>query len=130
MGLQTLTVSNASSLILTDDSSLAVAATEYNAKNLDVLEHCTIIQSNILEGVESGSCDLLVCNPPFHRGHTVSVETGFAFIKDSARVMKVNGLCLFVVNASLGYGNILKNNFKSAAVVKENRRFKLILCRR
>jgi 23S rRNA (guanine1835-N2)-methyltransferase len=130
LGLQALTLSNASRVVLTDDSSMAVAATEYNARNMGVLEQCSIIQSNILEGIESGSCDLVVCNPPFHRGHTVSVETGFAFIRDSARVLKESGLCLFVVNANLGYGTILKENFKSAAVVKENRKFKLILCRR
>lgn len=130
LGLQALTLSNASSAVLTDDSAMAVAAAKYNAGKMGVLEQCSIMQSNILEGIESGCCDLVVCNPPFHRGHTVSVETGFSFIKDSARVLKENGLCLFVVNASLGYGNILIENFKSTAVVKENRRFKLILCRR
>lgn len=130
LGLQALTLSNASKLILTDDSSMAVSATKYNAKNMSVLEQCRIIQSNILEGIESGSCDLVVCNPPFHRGHTISVETGFSFIKDSARVLKESGLCLFVINANLGYGTILKENFKSARVVKENRKYKLILCQR
>ncbi|MBF9015922.1 MULTISPECIES: methyltransferase [unclassified Oceanispirochaeta] len=130
LGLQALALSEASRVILTDDNALATACTEYNARNLGLLQKCSIIQGNILEGVESGSTDLVVCNPPFHRGHTVSVETGFAFIRDSARVLKKNGLSLFVMNAGLGYGNILNENFESVAVVRENRKFKLILCRR
>lgn len=130
LGLQALSLSNASRIIFTDVNALAVAGTEYNARRLGLIQKCSIIQGNILEGIEPGSTDLVVCNPPFHRGHTVSVETGFAFISQSARILKKGGLSLFVMNAGLGYNNILKEKFDTTAVVRENKKYKLMLCRR
>ncbi|MDC7232655.1 MAG: methyltransferase [Spirochaetales bacterium] len=128
LGLTVLTLRPGIKAFLSDDNAMAVRGSLYNSGKLGLLESCQIVQDNIMETVPPSTMDFVICNPPFHRGHTVSVETGFAFIRESARVLKKGGRALFVVNGTLGYGTILKDNFNSISVIRENRKYKLILC--
>jgi len=130
LGLEALFKWPEATLTATDENALAVASTELNARRLGLMDRCKVVQTRILRGVTEGSADLAVCNPPFHRGHTVSMETGFAFIREISGALRPEGNALIVVNRSLGYGNILKENFSRTAVLKQNREYTLLLCRK
>ncbi len=130
LGLEALRVLGPERVIFSDDSAMAVASTRSNARRQGAGEKCIFLQTNVLEGVEGESADLVICNPPFHRGHSIALDTGFAFIRESARVLKDRGLALFVVNSTLGYGNILNEEFSEVSTVGENRKYRLILCRK
>jgi len=130
LGLETLIKWPSALLTATDENALAVASTRLNARRLGLEGRCEVVQTQILRGVPGETADLAVCNPPFHRGHTMSVETGFAFIREISRVLKKGGYFLAVVNRSLGYRSVLREHFSRTSVLKQNKDYTLFLCRK
>jgi 16S rRNA G1207 methylase RsmC len=130
LGLEALNLWPEARLTATDENALAVASTLQNSERAGVAERCTVLQTRILRGIAQESADLVLCNPPFHRRHTVSLETGFAFIRESSAVLQEGGYMALVVNKTLGYGNILKENFQKVNILKQNSKYRLILCRK
>ncbi len=130
LGMEALKHWPGSVLKSTDENAMAVMSAVENARLLGLQDRCEIMQNSILKGFSPESADLAVCNPPFHRGHRVSVETGFSFIRESSRVLKKGGHFLAVVNRTLGYGNVLDEMFESVRILRQNRDFTLLLCRK
>jgi 23S rRNA (guanine1835-N2)-methyltransferase len=130
LGLEALQRWPEARLIATDDSAPAIESTRYNARSLGREEQTEVIQTRILRGIPEGSADLVICNPPFHRGHTISMETGIAFIRESAAVLREGGYFALVVNRTLGYSNFLKDKFQRVNILKQNSKYSLILCRK
>ncbi len=130
LGLEGLKALGPKDVIFSDDNAMALASTRANAAQAGAEPRCRLLHTNVLDGVEEGSVDLVLCNPPFHRGHSIALDTGFSFIRESARILKPGGQALFVVNRTLGYGNIMNENFTTAASVGENSGYRLILCRK
>jgi 23S rRNA (guanine1835-N2)-methyltransferase len=62
-----------------------------------------IRHTHLLTGIEDNSADLVICNPPFHQQQRVNLDSGFAFIEDSFRVLKEGGQLFLVANRYLGY---------------------------
>ena len=130
LGLEALNIWPEARLICTDDNALAIASTRRNISLAGKEGHSEVRQTRILRGITPESADLVICNPPFHRGHRVSLETGFAFIRESSVVLREGGYFALVVNRSLGYGNILNENFQKVNILKQNNKYSLILCRK
>ncbi|MDC7223108.1 MAG: class I SAM-dependent methyltransferase [Spirochaetales bacterium] len=117
-------------IISTDDSALAVASTRLSAEANGVADRMDIRHTNILEGVESDRADLVICNPPFHSQHRVQLEQGFAFIKESHRVLKEGGQLFMVANRYLGYEKRLNSLFAGMKIIGQDRKFRLYMCRK
>ena len=113
----------------TDDSARAVASAEENFRLNGLEGREELMWTHILEGVPGGTLDLVLCNPPFHRGGAVSVETGLEFIRDCARALAPEGDLLLVANRHLGYRNTMLRFFKEAEIVKENDKYRVYRCR-
>ena len=117
-------------IIATDDSLMAVESTRLNALRNGVEKQIQVLHRDILKGIESSSADLVLCNPPFHQDHRVSVESGLAFIRESARVLKPKGQMFFVANKHLGYLESAKSVFAGVRIMASNPRFCIYMCRK
>ena len=112
----------------TDDSLTAVESTRLSAERNGFADRIHTVHTNILEGVEDGSMDLVICNPPFHHQNRVSVERGFQFIRESAGVLKPGGRLILVANKHLGYTKTLKSHFFCVDKMAECSRFIVLMC--
>jgi 16S rRNA (guanine1207-N2)-methyltransferase len=69
--------------------------------------------------------DVVVTNPPFHKGHGVDFEVARLFIVGAARVLRPGGRLYLVANAFLPYEPWLQERFREVRVAWESPRFKV-----
>ncbi|MFS1526362.1 class I SAM-dependent methyltransferase [Microbulbifer sp. 2304DJ12-6] len=81
----------------TDNNAAALLACKQNFRAHGLTG--VVIPSDAGAGLESGSADLVLCNPPFHQGFQVEGGLTDLFLQNSARLLKSTGTALFVVNA-------------------------------
>ncbi|MGC9400521.1 MAG: class I SAM-dependent methyltransferase [Anaerolineae bacterium] len=67
--------------------------------------------------------DVVVANPPFHRGAGVNFEVAQLFITDAARVLRPGGRLYLVANAFLKYEPWLRHPFAHVETVWRNARY-------
>ena len=130
LGIQAALTWPEARVIGTDDSALAVESSRLSAQINGVDGRMEFRQTNILDGVEDRSADLVICNPPFHSQHRIQLERGFSFIDESARVLKTGGRLFLVSNRYLGYEKHLKSAFQSMKILGQDSKFRLYMCRR
>ena len=130
LGIQAALTWPEARVIGTDDSALAVESARLSAGINGVADRMSFLHTNILEGVEDRSADLVICNPPFHSQHRIQLETGFTFIEESARVLKTGGRLFLVSNRYLGYEKQLKCAFQSMKILGQDSKFRLFMCRK
>ena len=73
----------------------------------------------------AGGYDLVVSNPPFHQGHTQTVDPTLRMIADLPRVMRYVGRLYLVANRFLPYNETLDAAFERVSVVAETGKFRL-----
>ncbi len=93
-------------VIASDVSEIAVASTRETAlaNGIEVEVH----QDDGLGFLPDESVDLVVLNPPFHSGSTVTLELAERLFADAARVLRPGGELRAVWNSHLGYRPILE----------------------
>ena len=111
---------------MSDVSTIAVeAAKETAAKNR---VGARAVLADGFEGIQ-GSFDLIVSNPPFHKG----VGTDYSFIEKFAAGAKAHlkhgGEAYIVANSFLAYEEKLKKSFKEVEAVIDDGKFKVLRCR-
>lgn len=67
--------------------------------------------------------DVVVTNPPFHKGAGVDFEVAQLFVADAARVLRPGGTLYLVANAFLNYRPWLKAHFVHVETAWENPRY-------
>lgn len=72
---------------------------------------------------------LIVCNPPFHQGHSAQPGLGQAFIRSAAAALDADGLALFVANRQLPYEASLRERFASVETIEARAGYKLVRAR-
>lgn len=77
------------------------------------------------EAVTGETFDVVVTNPPFHRGHKVDLEVVRLFVEDAAQVLRPGGRLYLVANAFLKYETELREHFEEVETVWENKRFRV-----
>jgi 23S rRNA (guanine1835-N2)-methyltransferase len=117
-------------IIATDDSAVAIESTRLSAEQNNVSDRMEIRHTNILDGMDNESADLVICNPPFHSQHRIQLEQGFAFINESHRVLKPEGQLFLVANRYLGYEKHLKELFSGMKIIGQDQKFRLFMCRK
>lgn len=107
-----------------DVSARAVAATRRTLAVNGYPE--TAAQLSIgVSAVAEERFNIVVTNPPFHRGHGVDFEIARLFIAGAARVLRPGGSLYLVANAFLRYEPWLKEHFPRVRIAWESRRFKV-----
>ncbi|WP_054309105.1 class I SAM-dependent methyltransferase [Mesorhizobium sp. 1M-11] len=74
--------------------------------------------------------DVIVMNPPFHRGRAAEPELGAAIIRAAAKALKPGGRLFIVANRQLPYERVLAEAFSSHTEIVRNDAFKVLLARR
>ena len=105
-----------------DESAMALHAAQYNATHIFPHRSFQFHHNNGLDGLDV-KFDLMLLNPPFHRGHAVDTVVAEMLIQHCARHIAPNGRMLMVANRHLAYGPMLKRNGFSARLVDQNEKF-------
>jgi len=106
-----------------DASHLAVASARRTWEGAAGGDRATFTAADLLDGVASDSTDVVLCNPPFHAGRTITRVIAHRMIAESARVLRPGGRLLLVGNRHLGYHLRLPKHFGAVDVVRAEPRF-------
>jgi 16S rRNA (guanine1207-N2)-methyltransferase/23S rRNA (guanine1835-N2)-methyltransferase len=112
-------------LHFSDISNSALLSAEQNMSCNLPGQKCSFYRNNSLEAFEDDFADLIVCNPPFHDQHKISLDTSFEMFSDAKRVLRNNGELLIVANSHLGYQAFLNRLFGNCRVIAQNKKFNL-----
>lgn len=74
--------------------------------------------------------DLVLCNPPFHRGFTVAGDLTEHFLRQTARLLNTHGVAVFVVNAFIPLEQKASGIFSSVELLVNNRSYKVVALRK
>lgn len=108
-----------------DIDAFALHATQQTANNND----CNISALPCATPLDiQGQFDLIISNPPFHRGVKQSTQITELFIQQLSRLLKPKGTVWLVANSFLDYETALLSAGLNPLVVTNNRAFKVIFC--
>ncbi len=134
LGIQAAKLNPQAEIHFVDESSLAVASAEdgFKLNNLESssANPVTFQQNNCLDGFDADSADLILCNPPFHQGHTVGDQIAWRMLSQAAKVLSPNGELLVVGNRHLGYHVTLKRLFHEVRQVAADPKFVVLAARK
>lgn len=70
--------------------------------------------------------DVVLTNPPFHRGVGVDFDVAHQFVRDAARVMVRSGRLYLVANSHLRYDDIIRASFGRVTVAYEDPDYRVL----
>jgi 16S rRNA (guanine1207-N2)-methyltransferase len=110
---------------LVDSDPLAVDLACRNAR-LNGVENVSVHLSDLLTELPGMTFDLVLINPPFHRGRAVDLSTGARFIINAAAALRPGGALCVVANRFLRYEPILGQALGAVEEVAGDRRYKVL----
>jgi 16S rRNA (guanine1207-N2)-methyltransferase len=108
-----------------DDNLLAVAAAKENAARLNYT-NVSVLASDVCSELKSRQYDIVLSNPPFHRGGQVDYDVARAFIQQSAQVLRPGGCLLIVANQFIPYDEVMRTYFTNVACKARNPRYRIL----
>jgi len=125
IGLTILAKQPQASVQFFDESHMAMASAKTNIEqNLpSVIDNCQFHLNDCLSGVEGGSVDLILCNPPFHQQTATTDHIAWQMFKDSHRVLKKGGELRIIGNRQLAYHIKLQRIFGNEKLIASNEKF-------
>lgn len=123
LGIAALRAGLCRELSFCDESAMAIASARHNCGRLqpttdDILYH----HGDGLLGLQQPQ-DLILCNPPFHLGHTVDDYAGRRLLASCAQQLSVGGSLCLVANRHLDYRPTLQRHFQRVEQLAANRKF-------
>lgn len=115
-----------SPIVCVDDSYLAVESARENFKLNGHEGRSEFKVTDCLSGILDASADLILCNPPFHENHAVSMGTAGRMFEDSFRVLKTGGSLFIVKNKHLGYQKFLEKLFGECKTIAGNKKYEVL----
>lgn len=115
---------NVKHITATDNNAAALLCAQKNAKMMNT--PMQVIASNCANTIDD-SFDIVLCNPPFHRGFQHHKDLTQLFLTQTNDRLIKGGMALFVVNAFIDIEIIAKNIFTKIDVIEKNKSFKVIL---
>jgi len=124
IGLKAAMLNPDANITCVDESYMAVASCEANAKlNLKVPEQIHAMVTNCLDNIQYNSADLILCNPPFHQQTTITDHIAWQMFCDSKQVLRAKGQLIVIGNRHLGYDEKLKRLFGNVSIIAQNKKF-------
>lgn len=114
------------SVIATDQSAAAVAATHLTAMAAGVGDRVALHRADATEAVPDGWADLLLLNPPFHTGATVHAGVAHRLIESCARALAPGGELRLVFNSHLRYRPLVERVIGPARELARDRTFTVL----
>ncbi|MCK7597374.1 class I SAM-dependent methyltransferase [Microbulbifer sp. CAU 1566] len=118
---QQLPTAQAITIQATDNNAAAIQACQRNFQVLGIQGE--VVAGDAGSTIESRSADLLICNPPFHQGFQVEGDLTDRFLKQAARILRPQGIALFVVNEFIPLGKKAQGIFQSAELLNKEKGF-------
>lgn len=107
-----------------DESAQAIASARRNAEAAGVAERCHFHHGNGLDGLQE-KFDLVLLNPPFHRGHAIDSGVAEMLFDHARRHLADNGELRVIGNRHLPYLQSLRRRFGHVEQVAANSKFTL-----
>jgi 23S rRNA (guanine1835-N2)-methyltransferase len=125
IGIKAKLLNPTAHIVFSDDSAMAIASASENYKTF-FAEEAQYHWLNCFEGQPKNFLDLVLCNPPFHQGHTIGDFIAWQMFQDSFAALKPGGKILVIGNSHLGYQVKLKKLFGNSKIIATNAKF--IIC--
>lgn len=93
----------AATVLALDESRAAVLSAAATAAANGIGDRVEVRRANLMEGVPDRSVDLVLCNPPFHRGNARDSAVAFEMFAEAARTLAPGGELWTVYNSHLPY---------------------------
>jgi 16S rRNA (guanine1207-N2)-methyltransferase len=106
-----------------DESRAAVQSAEATARANGVGGRVEVRRTHLMRGVDDHTVDLILCNPPFHRGNTRDSAVAFEMIGEAARTLRPGGELWTVFNSHLPYLRALRRVVGRTTVAGQNAGF-------
>lgn len=114
------------SILFTDESTMAVESARLTFEHSE-LENATAYRvGDALSGVDTGSVDMVLCNPPFHQQTVVGDAIAWRMFKTAKTVLKKGGQFWVIGNRHLKYHQKLKHLFGNLEQVAANPKFVIL----
>ena len=110
---------------LVDASLLAVQAAAENLRRLE-LPGCRAFASDVYDALGDTRYDLIVSNPPFHRGKAVDLSVADRLIAGAPAHLAAGGALVLVANAFLAYGKRMARVFRDVETIAATRQYHII----
>ncbi|MYR57923.1 methyltransferase [Streptomyces sp. SID625] len=110
-------------VLFTDESFQAVASAEATYRANGVPGHAEFRVGDGLDGVPSGSVDLVLNNPPFHSHQATTDATAWRMFTGARRALRPGGALWVVGNRHLGHHVKLRRLFGNCRLVAGNPKF-------
>ena len=111
----------ATEVLAIDNSRVAVASALATAEANGVADRIQVRRADGLADVPAESVDLIVCNPPFHRGTAKDSSTALTMITDAARALRPGGELWLVYNTHLPYRSTLRTAIGPTEQIAQDR---------
>lgn len=108
--------------VATDNNVTALAAAEANFAREGLAVE--VVPSDCGEDIDM-QFDLILCNPPFHQGFSISEDLSQKFIRQCARLLTATGTALLVVNQFIPLEKMGSAHFSRIELLAQNSSFKV-----
>jgi 23S rRNA (guanine1835-N2)-methyltransferase len=125
LGLAAIKEGKANKVAFCDESSMAIASAWLNAKQVfpGQVNDFTFHQGDGLLDYSGDKAQLILCNPPFHLGHTVDEFAGKHLLGQCLHHLSAGGRLCLVANRHLDYLPTLKRDFQRVEKIAQNNKF-------
>lgn len=108
-------------VLAVDDSRSAARSAFATAAANGLADRIRVDRRDGLDGVPDRSLDLVVCNPPFHRGPAKDSSAAYAMFADAGRTLRSGGELWVVYNSHLPYRTELRRVGHTEIVAQDPR---------
>ena len=133
IGIKAKLLNPSAQLIFSDESNMAIQSARANYRNYfqnqaphPVQNHPQFQWTNCYEDPPPIEVDLVLCNPPFHQGTTLSDFIALQMFTDAHRVLTKGGKLRVIGNTHLQYPRRLKGIFGNSEIVAANNKFTIV----
>ncbi len=125
LGITAKKMNPSAQIIFSDESQMAIQSAMANFNHLFPSEREQPIfkWTHCFENEAPCSVDLVLCNPPFHQGHSLNNGIAQQMFRDSQRVLTQEGVLRVIGNSHLNYPLILSKWFRKTKIVARNNKF-------
>lgn len=122
LGLCALRAGLGKTVSFCDESAMAIASARLNAEHQGVLQGVHFHHGDGFKGLDR-KFDRVLCNPPFHLGHSVDDYAGRRLLQQCAQQLLPGGQLYVVANRHLDYGRSLNRYFSAVEQLAVNHKF-------
>mgnify|MGYP002824158218 CR=1 FL=1 len=112
-------------VVATDASDDALAVARINSDKHDIGPQVEYVKADLFDGLPEQRFDLIVTNPPFHRGVGTEYGTARRIAREAPTKLRRGGTLWMVANHFLPWGEVLEESFAEVERVHAGRRFKV-----